>query len=178
MALTRDQKAIQLTELKEKLQKSQSVMFAHYIGLTVTDVTNLRSKLKEKGAEMKVGKKTLMKIAAKELNMPEVADEMLDGPVACIFSYEDPISGAQVTHAYAKDHAQVEIIGGIFEGKVLNKSDAQTFASLPSRTVLLGIFAGMIRSPLVSFASAISSPLTSFARASSELAKSGKLKAE
>ncbi len=178
MALTRDQKAEQLTDLKEKLQKSTSVMFAHYIGLTVSDVTNLRSKLKEKGAEMKVGKKTLLRIAAKELNMPEVSEEQMDGPVAFIFSYEDPISGAQVTHAYAKEKSQVEIIGGIFEGKVLSKAEAQMFASLPGRTVLLGMFAGMIRSPLVSFASAISSPLTSFARASSELAKSGKLKSE
>lgn len=176
MALTREQKSAQLTELKKKLEKSSSVMFAHYIGLAVTDITTLRSKLKEKGAEMKVGKKTLLKIAAKELNMPEISDDALDGPVACIFSYEDPISGAQVTHAYAKDHNQVELIGGIFEGKILTKLEAKTFASLPTRQVLLATFASMIRSPLSKFASAINSPLTSFARASNELAKSGKIK--
>ncbi len=171
MALTRDQKAQQLTDLKDKFQKAKSVMFAHYIGLTVSDVSELRSKLREKNAEMKVGKKTLMKIAAKELNLPEISDDMMEGPVACIFSFEDPVAGAQIAVKYGKDHEQVKLIGGLFENALLTKQQAMTFATLPTKQVLLATFAMMIRSPLTTFASAVSSPLSSFARATSELAK-------
>jgi large subunit ribosomal protein L10 len=146
-------------------------MFAHYIGLTVSDVSELRSKLREKNAEMKVGKKTLMKIAAKELNLPEISDDMMEGPVACIFSFEDPVAGAQIAAKYGKDHEQVKLIGGLFENALLTKQQAMTFATLPTKQVLLATFAMMIRSPLTKFASAVSSPLSSFARATQELAK-------
>lgn len=156
MALTKAQKAAQLVELKEKLQKSQSVIFAHYIGLTVSDVSDLRSKLKAEKSEMKVAKKTLMQIAAKDLEMPELSDETLDGAVACIFSYEDPLSGAQIAFKFSKDHPQVELIGGVFEGKVLSKDEAVRLAKIPGKQQLLGIFAAMCNGPLSSFARALS----------------------
>lgn len=66
MAVTKAQKTEILAELKDKLQKSKSIMFAHYIGMTVADVSELRSNLKKQNAEMKVAKKTLMQLAAKE----------------------------------------------------------------------------------------------------------------
>lgn len=173
MAVTRSQKAVQLTELKEKMQKASSIVFAHYIGMTVADVSDLRNKLRQNKAEMKVAKKTLMQIAAKDLGMPEISDELLDGPVACILCYDDPIQGAQTAFAFAKDHPQVELIGGIFDGKILSKDQAVSLAKTPSRTVLLATFASMIQSPLRSFASICTSPLIGFARIADELAKKG-----
>lgn len=160
MALTKDQKTAQLVELKDKMGKSQSIIFAHYIGMTVSDVSDLRSQLKKENAEMKVAKKTLMQLAAKELNMPEIQDNAIDGPVACIFSYEDPLSGAQIAFKFAKTHPQVELIGGVFEGKIMTKEEAVRLAKIPGKQQLLGMFAAMINSPL-----------TSFARGLSELAK-------
>ncbi len=171
MALTRPQKETQLQELKEKFQQAKSVIFAHYIGLSVSNISKLRAKLKEQKAEMKVGKKTLIRLAAKELNLPEVTEESMPGAVACIFSHQDPVAGASAAFAFAKDHAQVKLIGGIFEGKLLSAADANTFAKLPSRQVLLATFMAMIQSPLRSFASICSSPLSGFARALSAVAK-------
>src|SRR3989338_495154 len=171
MALTKAEKLAQLKELKEKMQSSQSVIFTHYIGLTVADVSDLRHKRKEQNAEMKVAKKTLMQIAAKELNMPELSDESIQGAVACIFSFNDPLSGAQVAFKYSKDHPQVELIGGIYDGKLLSKQEALTLAKMPGRTQLLGMFMSMVQSPLRSFASVCNSPLQGFALALSEVAK-------
>jgi large subunit ribosomal protein L10 len=156
MALNKAQKTAQLTELKDKLGKSQSVIFAHYIGMTVSDVSDLRAQLKKEKSEMKVAKKTLMQLAAKELNMPEISDEALNGPVACIFSYEDPLSGAQIAFKFAKTHPQVELIGGVFEGKILTKEEAVRLAKIPGKLQLLGMFAAMINSPLSSFARGLS----------------------
>ena len=171
MAVTRDQKSAQLKELKTKMKSAQSVVFANYIGLTVAEVSELRRKLKTAGAEMKVAKKTLMRLAAKEEGLPVPEESALSGAVACIFSVNDPIVGPQVAHAFAKDHKQVQILGGFFEGKLLSKADAMTLATIPGRQVLLATFAGMLQSPLRSFASIISQPLTGFARALSEKAK-------
>jgi large subunit ribosomal protein L10 len=156
MALTKVQKTEQLAELKDKMSTAQSVIFAHYIGMTVGDSSDFRRKLKEGKAEMKVAKKTLMRIAAKELNLPEVAEDQLDGPVACIFSFEDPLSGAQIAFKFSKDHPQVALIGGLFEGKVLSKEDAVRLAKIPSKKQLLGMFAAMCNSPLSSFARGLS----------------------
>ncbi len=156
MAVSRAKKVELLADIKDKMSKAQSIIFAHYIGMTVLDVSALRSKLKEGKAEMKVGKKTLMHIAAKELGMPEMSDEVLNGPVACIFSYEDPLSGAQVAFKFSKDHPQMELIGGVFEGKLLTKEEAVRLAKIPSKLQLLGMFAAMINSPLSSFARGLS----------------------
>lgn len=171
MALTREEKAVQLQELKEKLSKASSVIFTHYIGMTVADVSDLRKKLRVAGAEMKVAKKTLIRIASKEQGLPEIDDSMMNGPVACIFSFAEPTAGAQIAHKFAKDHTQVSFLGGIFEGKILSQSDAKMLAQMPSRQVLLSTFAGMLQSPLRSFASICSSPLSGFARALAEMAK-------
>lgn len=156
MALTKAQKTEQLQELKEKMQKSTSVMFAHYIGLTVRDVSDLRDKLRAADSEMKVAKKTLMQIAAKELKLPEIPESAMDGAVACIFSFVDPLTGAQIAFKFAKDHPQVELIGGIFEGKLISKEEAVAIAKIPSKLQLLGMFASMCNSPLSSFARALS----------------------
>lgn len=171
MALTKAQKLAQLTELKDKMKKAQSVIFAHYIGLTVRDVSVLRGKLKENRAEMKVAKKTLMRIAAAEAGLPVVDDRDLNGPVACIFSFEDPLTGAQIAFKFAKDHSSVALIGGIYDGKVLTKAEAVAMANMPGRKELLGIFCSMLQSPLRSFASICNSPFTGFARALCEVAK-------
>ncbi len=171
MALTRDQKSAQLAELKQQLKASQSVIFANYIGLTVAEVSELRRKLRTAGAEMKVAKKTLMRIAAKEEGLPVPEENMLPGPIACIFSANDPISGAQVAYEFGKTHKQVAFVGGLFEGKLLSKADAMTLATIPSRHILLATFAGMLQAPLRGFASIINAPLSGFARALTEKAK-------
>ncbi len=173
MAVTREQKKVQLEELKVKFGEASSILFAHYIGMSVGDVSQLRKKLKEAGAEMKVAKKTLMKLAAQEKGLPVPDDAMMQGPIACIFSKKDPTAGAQAAYAFSKDHPQVAFLGGIFEGKLLNKQSAMALATIPSRQVLLGTFAGMLRSPLHKFASIINSPLTGFARALKEMEKKG-----
>ncbi len=171
MAVSHEKKAEQLSALKEKIQSASSIIFAHYIGLTVSDISSLRSKLKKEKAELKVGKKTLIKIAMKELGLPDVPESAFTGPVACIFSAEDPVAGASVAFEFGKSHEQVKLIGGVFEGKILTASEATMFASLPSRIVLLGTFMGMANAPLRSFVSICNSPLTGFARALAEIAK-------
>lgn len=171
MALSRTQKEAQVAVLTEKMANASSVIFAHYMGLSVANVTKLRSQLKKEKAELRVAKKTLIQISAKQANTPEVTDDQLPGDIACIFSFGEPTAGASVAFKFAKDHPQVKILGGIFSGKTLTTAEANALATIPSKIQLLAMFMSMCQSPLVSFASACSSPLTGFARALSELAK-------
>jgi len=171
MALTRQQKEQQVKELTDKMKNASSVIFSHYIGLSVANITKLRGQLRKEDAELQVAKKTLIQLAAKGAGAPDIADEMLPGPVACVFSFKEPTAGAGITFKFGKDHPQIKLVGGIFSGKMLSAVEANDLAVIPSRTQLLGIFITMVNSPLVGFASAVSSPLTGFARLLSEIAK-------
>ena len=173
MALSRNQKQAQVKDLTDKMGSASSIIFAHYIGLSVIEVSELRQKLKEVQAEMKVAKKTLIKIAAKDAGLPELTDDTLEGPVSLIISNDDPLSGAQIAFKFAKDHDQVALIGGVFEGKMLSKEEAIILAKMPNRETLLAMFANMIRSPLVNFAGICNSPLSGFACALQEMADKG-----
>lgn len=173
MALSKDQKQAQVKELKEKMGSASSIILAHYIGLSVTEVSELRNSLRENEAEMKVAKKTLMKIATKEAGLPEFNDESMEGPVSMIFSFGDPLLGAQVAFKFSKDHDKVKILGGLYDGKILSGEEALELAKMPSRDILLATFVGMLRAPLTGFAGICSSPLSGFARALSELAEKG-----
>ncbi len=171
MALSRSQKEDQVKVLTDKMKNASSVIFTHYLGLTVADITTLRSHLRKEEAEMQVAKKSLIQIAAKNANAPEVDDSIIPGGVACIFSYKEPTAGAAITHKFAKDHPQIKLVGGIFDGKILSAQEASSMATIPSKLQLLGMFMSMCNSPLTQFASAVSSPLTGFARALSEISK-------
>lgn len=174
MALTKDQKAAQIKDLREDLKKTQSLAFMQYRGLTVAQVDDLRGQMLEKNAKMKVIKKTLFNIAAKEEGYPEIPEGALgDQPIAFIFSFEDMVSGAKVAFEFGKKNDAVELIGGVLDGKVLNKEEAINLAKMLSREEILAKFAAMLRAPLSSFASMSSSPLSSFARAVKEVAQQG-----
>ncbi|MBI1934421.1 50S ribosomal protein L10 [Candidatus Peregrinibacteria bacterium] len=171
MALTRTKKAELTQDLTEKWQRASSILFTNYIGLSVTSISRLRRELRGVDAEMKVAKKTLLRRAAESLKNPFPEEQDLPGPVACIFNYTDPLSGARVAFAFGKEHPQVRLIGAIFEGKVLTGSAAVSLAQIPPRPTLLQIFASLCQTPLQQFAAVCGSPLQSFAIALQERIK-------
>lgn len=164
MAVTRQQKEEILAELKEKFQKAQSVTFGQYAGMSVKDVSAMRREMRKADVEFKVAKKTLMKLAAKDQGI-DLPDEIMEGTVAAVFSYSDPVSGPKILSTTAKKIEALKMLGGVMEGKVMTLQDMKTLASLPSKLELLAKFMYMLRAPLQNFHGAISAPTTSFARA-------------
>lgn len=171
MAITRTAKAELVKDLAEKWKRASSVLFAHYIGLSVASISQLRRQLKAADAEMKVAKKTLLRRAAEALKNPFPEEKDLPGPVACIFNYADPLSGARVAFAFGKEHPQVRLVGAILEGNIVTGTAAVALAQIPPRPVLLAAFASICSAPLQQFASVCNSPLRSFALALQERAK-------
>lgn len=150
MAITKQKKEGQLAELIDKFGRSQSVVFADYRGLDVAGISDLRNKCREGGAEMKVSKKTLIKLAAKDQGS-ELTDDIMEGPVVATFSYEDALSGIQILYKYTKKNDNLKLLGGIVDGKVVGPEVIQQYAQLPSREELLAKLIGSMNAPLSGF---------------------------
>lgn len=137
-----EQKSLVISEIKDKFEKAKSVVVFDYRGLTVSEVTELRRKLRESDSDCKVYKNTLVKRALDKSDYN--LDEFLEGPSAISFS-NDELAPVRVLSEFAKQHEALELKVGIVEGKVANKEDLNTYAAIPSRDTLLTLLAsGMI----------------------------------
>lgn len=133
-----EQKAGVVAEIKEKFENAKSVVAFDYRGLSVAEVTELRRKLRESGADYKVYKNTLTKRALDELNIDMT--EYLEGPSAIAFG-TDELSIVKIINDFAKEHEALELKAGIVEGKVAGLEDLKRYAAIPSRDMLLTMLA-------------------------------------
>lgn len=156
--MARPEKEAAVAELQNKLSSSQSVILADYRGLNVQEVTELRKKLREVGVEFKVAKNTLTKLAAKNAAI-EGLDDLLEGPIALAFGYDDPVAPAKVLAEFAKDHQNLELKGGLLEGKVIDLNMVNSLAKLPSKEALLTQVAGLLQAPIRNLVNVLSAPL-------------------
>jgi len=137
--MDRSQKEEQVKEIAEIFDNSGSVVMAEYSGMTVAEMTELRAKLREQGASIRVVKNRLAKIALKGKSF-EAASEMFTGPVAIAWA-DDMISAPKVTVAFAKDSKAFAIKGGFMGEEVFDVSGIEALSKLPSREELIGMAA-------------------------------------
>ncbi len=135
-----------VAELKERLQSHTVAIATQYKGVTVEQVTELRRRLRAEGVEFKVYKNTLVLRALEELGIKGGAG-LMEGPTAWAFS-KDPVVPAKILRDFAKDVKVVAMNGGILEGRVISKAQAEALASLPPREVILAMVVGTIAAPL------------------------------
>lgn len=151
MNKNRQIKEARVAEIKEKLEKSQSVILASYQGLTVEEDTELRKTLREAGVEYKVYKNSLVTLAAKELGHDGIIP-FLEGPVSIAFGYEDATAPARILNDFAKTHKKLELKAGIVGGEVYDSQKVTQLASIPSKEVLLAKLLGSFKAPISNFA--------------------------
>ena len=148
MAITRKAKEQTLTELNEKLQRSKGLIFTHYQGLTVKDITELRKTLRQSDVELVVAKKTLLRKALVENGFDAAIVDQLEGSVAMAFGYSDEVTPAKLLQAFAKTHPSVALMGGMIGHQVMNAAEALALAKLPSRDELRAKLVWVIGSPI------------------------------
>lgn len=149
-------------ELEEVYKTSNSVIVTHYRGLTVSEITQLRVNLRQKGARFKVVKNTLSKIAA--ANSGLAGDfAIFAGPTAIAYSV-DPVAAAKGVVEFAKTNNNLKIIGGVVNDKVLDVSGVQQLATLPSLDELRGKIVGILQAPAANVARVIQAPASALAR--------------
>ena len=155
MALKKEKKVEIAVTLDKALVDAQSVVFIKFDKLKVKDVNELRRSLQKDGIGYYVSKKTLLKraLATKGVtgDMPELA-----GQIAMAYG-TDLLAPAREVYAFAKTHKEnISIVGGVFEGRYMDKAEMEKVATIPSREVLLSQIAYLLKSPMQRLAIAVS----------------------
>ena len=142
-----EQKAKVLEETRDRLQRSTGYIVLDYRGLTVSQISQLRRDLRAQGAELEVIKNTLFRMAATDTNTP-VAEEVLHGPTAVAFAYDDPVASAKGLTEFLAGYPKITIKGGGVEGHTLTTAQVNALAKTPPRPIMLGQFAGILQAPM------------------------------
>jgi len=144
----RADKVAVVEEVTAKLNEADAVFVSEYRGLTVAQLADLRKPLRDAGAEHKVYKNTLVKLAATAAGM-EGLHEHLTGPTALTFVQGDVAAAAKALTEQAKVAPALVLKGGVMGDAVMSADDLKTLANLPSREVLLAQLAGAMQAPMV-----------------------------
>lgn len=157
MALTKEKKQKSLKDLKENIAKQKSVIFADFSKVNSKDLFDLRKKLKEAGCALKIGKKTLIRIAFGQLNISfwNKIKKNVPGQLALVFGIEDEIAPARISNQFSKVNENFKILGGIFEKRFIEREKVLELANLPSRDELLAKILVSLSSPISGFQNAL-----------------------
>lgn len=153
MALTKEQKTKQIDSIKAKVAEQKSVIFVDFAKVPSKDMFSLRKSLKEAGCNLKIAKKTLVRVAFGQSGISywNKMKSCIPGQLALVFGIEDEIAPARLSNIFAKDHENFKILGGIFEKRFIAKERVLELANIPTRNELLGRLVGSIYSPVSSF---------------------------
>jgi large subunit ribosomal protein L10 len=162
LAVDRAAKAESISELSGVFKASQVVVVAHYSGLTVAQMQNLRKQMKGAGAQVKVAKNRLAKIALKDTDAAVIAP-LLKGPTVIAYS-GDPVAAPKVAVDFAKANEKFVILGGSFGKSALDLNGVKQLASLPSLDELRAKIIGLIQAPATKLAQLANAPAAKVAR--------------
>jgi large subunit ribosomal protein L10 len=161
----KEQKAEQVELLTEKLKTARVAVLTDYRGLTVSQIQDLRGKLRGGDVEYRVVKNTLARRAAEAAGVPALESE-LEGPVAIAFGYDDLSAPAKLINDWVRaTRLKLEVKGGLVEGRVFSPDQVKSLADLPSRETLISQLAGAIQAPIAQLAGALQTPLSTLAGA-------------
>ena len=146
MSLNRSEKQAVIDEVTALAAQAQTLVIAEYRGITVADMTRLRSQARDKGVNLSVLKNTLARRAVTGSAFEVVSDQMT-GPLIYGFS-TDAVAAAKVVSDFAKTNDKLVIRGGAFAGKALDVNGVKQLASIPSKEVLLAQLCGLLMSPM------------------------------
>ncbi len=163
-----------VAEVREKFQSSEAVVLTEYRGLNVTDLAVLRNAMRDAGGEYKVYKNSLVRFAAKELDLE--IEELLVGPTAIAFTGTrpdgkdgDPVSVAKALANFSKDNENLVIKGGMLDGKLLTTDEIVALSKIAPREELLAKLAGGMAAPMQQMAGLLKAVPQKFAYALSAL---------
>ena len=151
MPLTLDEKKAVVSEVADVASSAHSAIAAEYRGLTVHQMTQLRTNARDAGVYLRVVKNTLARRAVEGTEF-ECMSEGFTGPIMLAFSREDPGSAARVIKDFAKTSDKVKVRAVAVGGQVFGPQDIDRVASLPTRDEALSLLAATLRAPLDKFA--------------------------
>ncbi len=160
--MERAEKREVVTALHDVFAKTGVVVVAHYAGLTVAQMTKLRSEMRSAGGQVKVAKNRLVKLALEGTDAKGIAD-LLKGPTCLAFS-ADPIAAPKIAVKFAKANEKFVILGGSMGSTVLDAKGVNSLADLPSLDELRGKLIGLLQAPASKIARTLNEPGAQLAR--------------
>jgi large subunit ribosomal protein L10 len=151
-----------VTELNGVFKATNTIVVAHYAGLTVAQMQTLRRQAKQAGTTVKVAKNRLAKIALEGTDVASIGP-LLKGPTVIAYS-DDPVGASKVAVDFAKAHEKFVILGGAMGKTALDPNGVKALASLPSLDELRAKIVGLIQAPATKIAQVINAPAAKVAR--------------
>ena len=159
--MDRAQKERVVDELGQIFESSGVVVVAHYTGLTVAEMQDLRARARDAGGSVRVAKNRLAKIALEGKPCESMSD-LLTGMTVLTYS-EDPVAAAKVAEDFAKENKKFEILGGAMGENALDRAGVEAVSKMPSREELIASIVGCIGAPASNIAGAIGAPASNIA---------------
>jgi large subunit ribosomal protein L10 len=169
--MDRAEKAAVVGELTEAFKGSGAIVVAHYAGLTVAEMEGLRVQMKTSGAQVRVAKNRLAKLALKQTENADISD-LFTGPTLVAYS-EDPVTAPRIAVKFANKNKKLIILGGAMGQTELDADGVKALAELPSLDELRAKIAGMLTQPAAKIASVLQAPGGQVARVISAYSDKG-----
>ena len=160
--MDKTEKAVVVEDLNKVFADSGSVVVAHYTGMTVAEMGDLRTRMRSAGASFRVAKNRLAMRALEGTQAAGISD-LFKGPTGIAYS-KDPVAAPKVVVAYAKENDKLKILGGVAVGAVLNVEGVKALAELPSLDQLRGKILGLLQAPATRIAGVLQAPAGGLAR--------------
>ena len=164
-------KVQRVEEIKKLLEGAQSIVVTEYRGLSVEEISDLRTKLREDDAVYKVVKNNFFKVAIKEEGYYNDVENYFKGPVAVTISYSDPIAPLKKLTEFAKSNDKLKLKAVVLEGKVYGEDMIEQLSNLPSKEQLYGMLVNVLQAPITGLVKALNWPLQSFASVLKQIAE-------
>lgn len=169
--MDRTQKEELVASLHETFDNAEMVVVTHNLGLTVSEMEDLRVQLREAGAQFKVTKNRLTRLALKDTKFEGITD-LFNGPTGVAYS-ADPVAAARVAVKFAKKNDNLEVVGGALGSEILGVDAVKALASLPSLDELRGKLVGLLQAPATKVAGVLQAPAAQLARVCSAYGAKG-----
>ena len=159
--MNKEQKKNYITEISAQFENSKAVMVTHYQGLTMVQLDELRSKMREHGIIFKITKNRITKLALEKTKCKELSN-LFTGPTAVAMS-EDAITSAKILTKVSKENENLKILGGIMGKDILDVAGVQNVATLPTLDEARAKIVGILRTPAQKIASILLAPASKIA---------------
>ena len=150
-----------ISEMTNQFDKSEAVIVTHYQGLTVNQLDELRTKMREHGIIFKITKNRITKLALEKTRCKDLSD-LFSGPTAVALS-KDAITSAKILTNFSKEHKNLKILGGIMGNDILDVAGVKNVATLPTLDEARAKIVGILRSPAQKIASILLAPASKIA---------------
>ena len=154
--MNKQKKQEYIKEMTDKFDKSESVIVTHYQGLTVSQLDDLRNKMREHGIMFKITKNRITKLALEKTRCKELSN-LFNGPTAVALS-KDAITTAKILTKFSKENQNLKILGGIMGADILDVAGVNNVATLPTLDEARAKIVGILRSPAQKIASILLAP--------------------